>query len=330
MVKTEKDTTYLVIHEEVRELTTITEDYYAVQFGAFRTKLYAEIMKQNVEAALDKNVELFEEDGFWKVRVTGFDDRDDLEKYIPIINAQGITEIWVIMNKAVKGEWITTTRDDSLAVISERVTEEVMLPAVISGTTIQLGEFTSYEQTMAMGDRLLAAADKLVTIRNEGGVYKVQITGFADTSEVRKFIPLLAEKGFRNITVVPQYGAVMAPVAPIVPAQAEPEEVMEAGEPDEFAPVKPEIVEEIAPSPPPVPRFVLHAGSYFRKAQAERAKQRLQRRLKLPVEIIEEWESYRVVITGFFTREETYPLYPELAGMGFNNIFVYEKPLTER
>ncbi|MCK7542419.1 MAG: SPOR domain-containing protein [Marinilabiliales bacterium] len=55
---------------------TITEDYFAVQFGAFRTKVYAEIMKNKVEGALDKNVELFEEDGFWKVRITGFDDRE--------------------------------------------------------------------------------------------------------------------------------------------------------------------------------------------------------------------------------------------------------------
>ena len=40
-------------------------------------------MKKKVEGALDKNVELFEEDGFWKVRITGFDDREDLNSYIP-------------------------------------------------------------------------------------------------------------------------------------------------------------------------------------------------------------------------------------------------------
>jgi hypothetical protein len=100
-----KDTSYLVIHEVTRELVTITEDYYAVQFGAFRNKLYAEIMKKKVEAVLDKNVELFEEDGFWKVRITGFENRDDLDKYIPVINGQGITEIWVITNKAVRSAW---------------------------------------------------------------------------------------------------------------------------------------------------------------------------------------------------------------------------------
>jgi len=332
-----KDTSYLVIHEVTRELVTITEDYYAVQFGAFRTKLYAEIMKRKVEGALDKNVELFEEDGFWKVRITGFDDREDLEKYIPVIQDQGITEIWVISNKAVKGEWISRTREDSLAVVKETVIEEPM-PVVIRGTTVQLGAFSTLEETVTMSDRLLAAAEKLVTIRNEGGQFKVQITGFADTTEVREFIPLLRKYGFEDITVLHGSEAGLAPVVPVaqepVPERPEGQEKGEVPvlqeEQEEIEPDLPVKAEEIAPPPPPKPRFVLHAGSYRREAEAERAKQKIEKRLKLPVEIIGEWENYRVVITGFFTREETYPYYPELAGLGFTDIFVYEKPLIDR
>lgn len=332
----EKDTSYLVIHEVTRELVTITEDYFAVQFGAFRNKIYAEIMKNKVEAVLDKNVELFEEDGFWKVRITGFSDREDLEKYIPIIHGQGITEIWVISNRAVKGEWITLTKEDSLAVVKETVSEEPM-PVVIAGTTVQLGAFGTLEETVSMSDRLLAAAEKLVTIRNEGGLFKVQISGFADTSEVRQFIPLLRKYGFEDITVLHESEAGLVPVVPPVaaPVGDQPLERDVVKEPvkdeqPEIVPVEPVIVEEVAPAPPPVPRFVLHAGSYFRLREAERAKQRIERRINMPVEILEEWDTWRVVITGFFTREETYPYYPELAGLGFTDIFVYEKPLTER
>ncbi|MCU0457484.1 MAG: SPOR domain-containing protein [Bacteroidales bacterium] len=330
-----KDTSYLVIHEVTRELVTITEDYYAVQFGAFRNRIYAEIMKNKVEGALDKNVELFEEDGFWKVRITGFSDRGDLEKYIPVIHDQGITEIWVISNRAVKGEWITTTKEDSLAVVSETITEEPM-PVVIAGTTVQLGAFGTLEETVTMSDRLLAAAEKLVTIRNEGGLFKVQISGFADTSEVREFIPLLRKYGFENITVLHESETGLATVVPPVPAPvveipAE-EKVIEPVQDvqPEIIPDQPVIFEEVAPTPPPAPRFVLHAGSYYRLREAERAKQRIERRISMPVQILEEWGTWRVVITGFYTREETYPYYPELAGLGFTDIFVYEKPLTER
>lgn len=332
-----KDTSYLIIHEVTRELVTITEDYFAVQFGAFRTKRYAEIMKQKVEGSLDKNVELFEEDGFWKVRITGFEDREDLEKYIPIIHAQGITEIWVISNRAVKGEWITQAREDSLAIVKETVTEEP-IPIVIRGTTIQLGAFETMDETASISNRLLAAAEKLVTIRNEGGLFKVQVTGFADTNEVREFIPLLRKYGFKDITVLHESETGLVPVVPaaIAPAAelpAMPEKVEEPqikDEQPEIVPDLPVAVEEITPPPPPVPRFVLHAASFRKLADAERAKQRIIKRLKLPVEIMEEWESYRVVITGFFTREETYPYYPELAGLGYTDIFVYEKPLIDR
>ncbi len=213
---------------------TITEDYFAVQFGAFRTKVYAEIMKNKVEGALDKNVELFEEDGFWKVRITGFDDREDLEKYIPIIHGQGITEIWVITNKAIKGEWITISREDSLALVREtaradsialagETASETPIPVVIAGTTVQLGAFSSLEETVSMSDRLLAAAERLITIRNEGGLFKVQISGFADTSEVREFIPLLQKYGFTDILVIHQDETELVPVAPAVVPPAAPE-----------------------------------------------------------------------------------------------------------
>jgi cell division protein FtsN len=329
-----KDTSYLVIHEVTRELVTITEDYYAVQFGAFRNKLYAEIMKKKVEAVLDKNVELFEEDGFWKVRITGFENRDDLDKYIPVINGQGITEIWVITNKAVRSDWITKAREDSLALVKETL-EKRTVPVVISGTTIQLGAFGSQEETSSMTDRLLAAAEKLVTIRQEEGVYKVQITGFADTNEVRAFIPLLQEHGFTDILVLHETEIGLVPVTQTIqiqperPVQAEVPELPEEKQKVVLEqPEEPEVkIEEI---PVPEPIFILHAGSYFKLAQAEKAKRKIESKLKRPAEIIQEWESYKVIIPGFYTREETYPYYPELAGMGFTDIFVYEKPLIDR
>jgi hypothetical protein len=311
----QKDTTYMVVHEVTRELVTITEDYYAVQFGAFQNKVYAEIMKNKVQAALDKNVELFEEDGFWKVRITGFKDRDDLNAYIPVIQGQGIMEIWVIMNRAVKVGYITTTREDSIARVRETVIERPE-PVNITGTTIQLGTYIQADETSSVVDRLLAAAESLVTVRNEDGVYKVQIT-LADTSEVREILPVLRKYGFDNIVIIPDQGIEIVGVTPAEPAPAV-----------EIAVPEPEVIEE-APVVLP-PRFLLHAASYYKRSQALRAKNKIERKLKLPVEILQEWNSYRVVITGFFNREETYPYYPELAGMGFNDVFVIERPADNK
>jgi cell division protein FtsN len=310
----------MVVHEVIRELVTITEDYYAVQFGAFQNKAYAEIMKKKVEGALDKKVELFEEDGFWKVRITGFADREDLDSYIPIIQGQGINQIWVIMNRAVKQDYRTTVREDSIARIRETVTERAE-PVNITGTVIQVGAFNQADESTSTIDRLLAASEKLVTLKNEDGVFKVQVE-LADTNEVREFLPVLKKYGFDNIVIIPAPGAEIVPVKPAEPdaVVAEPEVVVAVPEP--------EVIEE-APVVLP-PRFLLHAASYYTRSKAEKAKNKIERKLKLPVEILVEWDTYRVVITGFYNREETYPYYPELAGMGFSDVFVIEKPAENK
>ncbi|MCK7542421.1 MAG: hypothetical protein MZV63_71875 [Marinilabiliales bacterium] len=64
---------------------------------------------------------------------------------------------------------------------------------------------------------------RLITIRNEGGLFKVQISGFADTSEVREFIPLLQKYGFTDILVIHQDETELVPVAPAVIPPAAPE-----------------------------------------------------------------------------------------------------------
>ncbi len=321
----QKDTTYMVVHEVIRELVTITEDYYAVQFGAFQNKAYAEIMKKKVEGALDKKVELFEEDGFWKVRITGFTDREDLDSYIPIIQGQGINQIWVIMNRAVKQDYRTTVREDSVARIRETVTERAE-PVNITGTVIQVGAFNQADESNSTIDRLLAASEKLVTLKNEDGVFKVQVE-MADTNEVREFLPILKKYGFDNIVIIPAPGAEIVTLRPAEPEVVVEEPEVVVAEP-EVVVAEPEVIEE-APVVLP-PRFLLHAASYIKRSQAERAKNKIERRLKLPVEILVEWNTFRVVITGFYNREETYPYYPELAGMGFSDVFVIEKPAENK
>jgi hypothetical protein len=41
--------------------------------------------------------------------------------------------------------------------------------------------------------------------------------------------------------------------------------------------------------------------------------------------IFMKWDSYHLVISGFYDKKETTPYFPELVGMGYTNIFVPEK-----
>ncbi|TFH46697.1 MAG: SPOR domain-containing protein, partial [Bacteroidia bacterium] len=317
-----KDTSYLILHEEVRELVTITEDYWAMQLGAFKTKSYAEAWMKRIAAVVDKDVELINEDGFYKVRVTGFKNREELDSYIPALQNAGFTEIWIIHNKAKIVERIVT-RQDSIARITETAVERP-LPVVVPGTVIQVAAFRTQEEASAIIDRLLAAVENLITVRIEDGVYKVQLADIQDTVEIQKLIPILEEKGFRSIVLISPQGTELAPVTG---AQAD---IPVADTAKAIIEKQPEEVVKEAESLPAVPGFVLHAARFYKRSQAERAKNRIIRKLGLPAEIIQEWDSYRVVVTGFFTREETFKYYPELAGLGFTEVYVMELPPQER
>jgi hypothetical protein len=76
---------------------------------------------------------------------------------------------------------------------------------------------------------------------------------------------------------------------------------------------------------PPEPTISLRVATYYKQSQALRAQRKIHSKLNLPVEIVKKWDSYIVIITGFYTREETYKYYPELAGLGFPGISLIEE-----
>ncbi len=63
---------FTVIRDESRinDLRIMTRDKYPVQIGAFRKKLYAEIMLSKIRPVMGEDVTMIEEDGFYKIRVT--------------------------------------------------------------------------------------------------------------------------------------------------------------------------------------------------------------------------------------------------------------------
>ena len=73
-----------------------------------------------------------------------------------------------------------------------------------------------------------------------------------------------------------------------------------------------------------VPSVALQVAIFRKESQALRAQKRIMAKLNLPVEIVKQWDYYHVLVTGFYTREETYPYYPELAGLGYPGITLIE------
>ena len=57
------------------------------------------------------------------------------------------------------------------------------------------------------------------------------------------------------------------------------------------------------------PAISLQVGMFRKQSQALRAQRRITSKLHLPVEIVEQWDYYYVIVTGFYTREDTFKYY---------------------
>ena len=87
-------------------------------------------------------------------------------------------------------------------------------------------------------------------------------------------------------------------------------------------------VEEVKPVKEPT--IALQVGVFHKKNQALRAQKKITSKLNLPVDIVFQWDYYHVLVTGFYTREETFRYYPELAGIGYPGVTVIENYVKEK
>jgi cell division protein FtsN len=320
-----RDTVYMKIHEVTEQTITIGEDSYAVQLGAFRKRSNAEAFRKRLETILGKKVEIVVEKDLFKVRVTGLKDRKEVDETLEKLRKSGVSEVWIIFIKANQQERILIDKVDSVRRIKETIIEQPVTE-VTPEMAIQAGAFRREEFAVTLRQKLASATGKPVIIIHEDGYYKVRITGFRNLQEIDKMMPLLGMLGLKDLWVpVVKKPIVTKPEVnkpdtthrkievPVRPVQ---------NPSDTTAKVKPETKTETVVKEPP---FSLHVGEFRKHAQALRAQKKVSLKLHLPVEIYMRWDSYHLVITGFNSREETFPYYPELAGMGYTNIYVIEK-----
>jgi hypothetical protein len=319
-----KDTTRLIIHEVTQELVTITEDSWAIQLGAFRQKSNAESMRRKLEAQLGRKVEIIIEDNFYKVRIDAIKKRDEVDAIIATLQKNGINELWLISLKARKQQWVVTQKQDTVTTITEA-------PLVLS-PDIMLGVFRLWSNAIALKQIAETSLNKQLTVDNKGGYYTVNISGVPKLDEsvleAMKTLKPLEKPKFKDFYVIPlqkipeeEEPAVMIRAIPPRPADRI-IDVPVVIRPDSISGFKESKI--IAPVVPRVPAISLQVGVFYKKSEALRAQRRITDKLKLPVEIVQVMDTYRVIVTGFYTREETYKYYPELAGLGYPSIMLID------
>jgi cell division protein FtsN len=323
-----KDTTYLIVHEVVEELVTISEDCWAIQLGAFRQKRNAEALRKKLEKIFGQKVDIVVADNFYKVRINDIKTRAEVDQKIEILRKNGITELWVITLKAKQQQRVLVEKSDSVAVISE-ITDTTggvkRVPALMS---IQVGAFRSNNYAEALRKKMDAMLTNPVEIIFEDGYYKVRVTGFTSRLDIERLLPTLGMMGLRDLWVPPVKVPEPVEKPVIVPADtSKPGAEQPLADTIRNAPVA---LPEIKPAEKPeekaeeVPPVSMRIGDFIKKSQALKAQRKIQKKLGLDSEITERWGYYYIIIGGFYTREETYKYYPELAGLGLTNIMILD------
>lgn len=325
-----KDTSYMILHELTEELYTITEDSWAIQIGSFKSRPLAERFRRNLERNLGKKVEITIAGDYYRVRILDLPTRAEVDENVAKLNALGFKELWIIRLLAKEQQRLLVTRDDSLAMIRERYGERIDY-VFIPDRAIQIGAFRQKSNALAMTDKVLKLIDREVEVVEEDGFYKVRITGFDNIEEMQKFVPALDLLGIKEYWLMTAKIREAAPARIKEPAEFEPKTAVSEEKPliiqsdTAFRPMakEPEIViaEETTEV---VPTVALQVAIFHSKNKALRAQKRITEKLGLPVEIVQQWDYYHVIVTGFFNREQTIKYFPELAGLGYPGITLLE------
>lgn len=180
---------------------------------------------------------------------------------------------------------------------------------------IQVGAFRQESNALALRDRLSAILNKSVILVTEDEFFKVRITGFSSREEMGELYPTLAFLGIKNFWVLPVKK----------PEETKPQAVVQpdtTNKPESENTALPVLAEEI----PAVsqPTFALQVEVFHDKSKALNAQKRIITKLNLPVEIVQEWEYYKVFVTGFYTTDEAIKYSYAIANLGYPNISLIE------
>jgi hypothetical protein len=238
----------------------------------------------------------------------------------------------------------TIIRRDTTYTIIHEITEE-LLTISEDCYAIQVGAFKRRSNAEGMRRKLQGIVGKKdVNIVLEGDYYRVRIFSYKTREEVdeqmstlKKFglnefwiVKLLAKQQqrilvFKEDTVAVIKETVINEHVPIINNPAE--EKLIIVQPDTTHKVVEEKIEvPIVEEKPvaPEPTVALRVGVFHNHLKALRAQRKIINKLGLPVEVVQQYEYFNVIVTGFFTREETYRYYPELAGIGYPSIVLIE------
>jgi len=192
-----------------------------IQVGAFLREPNALSLKERLSHLLNNTVVIVPEDGYFKVRITGFKSLEEIEKLIPTLGLLGIKNLWVFRaKKEDTNSQVVALPDTSVKPIKDKEfkpevaaltdtalktgKDKINLPAVAEEKpstekltiNLQVGIFHRRSKALRAQRRITAKLNLPVEIVREWEYYIVLITGFKTREEIFKYYPKLAALGY--------------------------------------------------------------------------------------------------------------------------------------
>lgn len=317
---TRKDTTVMIVHEVVEELVTIDKDSWAIQLGAFKSKANADNLRQNLAKLLGRKVDIVLADGFFKVRINEIPDRNEVDRIIVILRENGITELWIISLRAKQQHIVLREKQDSVITVVDVTVEEpdfyeskVFVP--MTGEFYDLSKSTRQTITDQTVFEIMKKNSSLNKMKFKDIRPAVRIIR-RDTTQI--VIP-----GTTGPDTIGH--AIIVTDDPVREDIVIDRVVLPAGNTQLSKPLGNSLQYRSESEAVKVPVISLQVGVFYKKSEAEKARKKIMSKLNVPVKVVEQWEYFRVIITGFHSREETYQYYPDLAGLGFSGPTLIEE-----
>ncbi|HEX2975272.1 MAG TPA: SPOR domain-containing protein, partial [Bacteroidales bacterium] len=311
------DTSILIVHEVTQELVTISKDSWAIQLGAFRSKQNADNLRRKLEHILGRKVEIIIEDNFFKVRINEIETRQESDRIVGVLRKDGYAELWLISLKARQQQIVVKHVEDSVVTVSEmkffRVFGNDFYNIETGSQKLITPELFNIMKSGAELSKPVVSDIKVIA------VYKNE-----EPENIERIVPV---QKILNVIDIPEL-ALPWPAVPLIKIKGS-EITDKPTKPENAKPVtalQPEIDKQpgIEKAARPEPTISIQVAVFYKKAQALKAQRKISSKLRMPVEIVQQWEFYRVIIPGFYTREETYIYYPELAGLGYPGVTILE------
>jgi uncharacterized protein YutD len=200
----------------VREQKSVNSDLI-IQVGAFRHESYALVLKEKLHAIIDKTVFIVTEDGYFKVRIKGFSDEEDMEKFYSTLAFLGLRNFWVLRSKKKK-EIIQQNGIQTDTVIRPEG-EKKAFPAIVEDTAalnqhvivLQIDVFHNKSEALNAQKAITTKLNLHVEIVQVWKYYKVFVTGIHSREEANNYFLAIAKLGYPKISLIMNYNDIQKP-----------------------------------------------------------------------------------------------------------------------